>query len=157
MTGPAGPAGQGFNFRGAWTASTAYAPYDVVTYDGQTYAVTAAFTSGVTFSSANLGLLAASGAVRTVGAGLSAAGVNQTTALALTTDESVVTSVGTGMGVMLRSSSSQRILNRGANPLLVYPPVGGSIEARPVNSPVSVPVGGSALFVSSDNSNFYAA
>ncbi len=60
--GPQGPAGQGFNFRGPWQASTAYSAYDVVTQAGQTYVATAAFTSGTTFASSNWSLMAAEGA-----------------------------------------------------------------------------------------------
>lgn len=57
--GATGAAGQGFTFRGAWAANTAYAPYDVVTYGGSTYEASAAFTSGATFSAANWSLWAA--------------------------------------------------------------------------------------------------
>jgi hypothetical protein len=36
-TGEAGSAGQGFTFLEGWNSFTAYAPYDVVTYNGETY------------------------------------------------------------------------------------------------------------------------
>lgn len=49
-TGATGPTGQGFNFRGAWVASTAYAPYDVVTNGGNTYEASTSFVSGTTFN-----------------------------------------------------------------------------------------------------------
>lgn len=77
-TGPAGPpgpkgdkgdsggggedSGQGFNFRGAWSANTVYAAYDVITFGGQTYDVVAAFTSGSSFDATHLSLVAAKGA-----------------------------------------------------------------------------------------------
>lgn len=57
------PTGQGFNFRGAWQPSTAYNPYDVVVYGGQTWFVAASFTSGEAFDSTNLVLMAAGGAI----------------------------------------------------------------------------------------------
>jgi hypothetical protein len=77
-TGPAGPqgpkgdkgdsggggegSGQGFNFRGVWSANTVYAAYDVITFGGQTYDVVAAFTSGSSFDATHLSLVAAKGA-----------------------------------------------------------------------------------------------
>jgi hypothetical protein len=36
-TGDAGPTGQGFTFRGAWTNGVSYLPYDVVTFNGESY------------------------------------------------------------------------------------------------------------------------
>jgi len=66
--GSAGTAGQGFNFRGPWAVSTAYAAYDVLTYQGGTYHVLTAFTSGATFSNTNLALFAAPGAAGSAGA-----------------------------------------------------------------------------------------
>lgn len=61
LFGPSGPTGQGFNLRGAWAASTAYALYDVVTYNGETWTPVTPFTSGATFNSANWIKLAAGG------------------------------------------------------------------------------------------------
>lgn len=47
-------ASRGFAARGTWAPSTAYVVNDIVTYNGATYRVTAAHTSGTTFSTANL-------------------------------------------------------------------------------------------------------
>ena len=72
MAGPPGKdgaAGQGFNYRGAWAANTAYKPYDVVTQDGQTYLSTTSFTSAGTFNGSNWNLLAAKGANASGGSG----------------------------------------------------------------------------------------
>lgn len=41
-------------YRGAWTASTAYAVNDLLTFSGTCYVVTTAFTSGASFSLTNL-------------------------------------------------------------------------------------------------------
>lgn len=60
--GAPGAAGQGFVYRGDWTAATAYAPYDVLTNAGSTYVATAAFTSGQSFATTGLSLWAAAGA-----------------------------------------------------------------------------------------------
>ena len=66
--GSTGATGQGFTYRGAWAASTAYNAYDVVTYSGQTYEAPAGFTSGTTFNAANWSLWAAQGATGATGA-----------------------------------------------------------------------------------------
>ncbi len=76
MTGATGAAGQGFNARGAWAATTAYAPNDIVTYGGQTYQASTAFTSGPVFNPATWNLWAAAGAIGPAGP----AGSQQTTA-----------------------------------------------------------------------------
>ena len=44
--GPQGTTGPGFNFRNAFNASSTYAPYDVVTYNGSTYDALAAIAPG---------------------------------------------------------------------------------------------------------------
>ena len=47
--GPQGAAGQGYRFRQAWSASTTYAAYDTVTYNGSSYvAIVASVNSAVT-------------------------------------------------------------------------------------------------------------
>jgi hypothetical protein len=43
--GTNGAPGQGFNFTGAWSASTSYNPYDVATYNGTSYVATVANTN----------------------------------------------------------------------------------------------------------------
>jgi hypothetical protein len=59
--GPQGPQGDGFTFRGAWAAATAYAVRDVVSHLGQTYVVTADHVSPGAFDGANLSLWAQRG------------------------------------------------------------------------------------------------
>jgi hypothetical protein len=49
--GPAGTSGGAANWRGAWTATTAYAKNDAYTEGGNGYVVTTAYTSGSTFGS----------------------------------------------------------------------------------------------------------
>ncbi|UVK63832.1 minor tail protein [Gordonia phage LilyPad] len=56
-----GATGQGYTFRGAWAASTAYALYQTVAYGGQFYQVTTAHTSTSTFDGTKFTLLAAKG------------------------------------------------------------------------------------------------
>ena len=90
--GPVGPQGQGFNFRQGWTAATAYNPYDVITYAGSAYVATTAFTSGQTFSTAGLSLMAAAGAVGGIGA-LSAVPAGGTNGTPLGTPPSAMSGV----------------------------------------------------------------
>jgi hypothetical protein len=62
--------GTGFNYRGAWTASTIYNPYDVVTNGGTTYERSGpTFTSGATFNAANWNIWALGSAAAGVPAG----------------------------------------------------------------------------------------
>ena len=44
--GPQGPAGQGYRFRQTWNASTTYAAYDTVTYNGSSYVAIVASVNG---------------------------------------------------------------------------------------------------------------
>lgn len=95
---------------------------------------------------------------RTALGGLTATGTTQGTAYPLTVDDSVFTTVPVGSGVILRAIAGfQRVLNRGANPQKVYPPVGGTIEGNGVNTAVPIPPGGAALYFSTDSGvTFYA-
>lgn len=61
LQGIQGPTGQGFTFRGAWQANTAYNAYDVVTIGGSTYVSSSNFVSGSTFNAANWNLWAQKG------------------------------------------------------------------------------------------------
>ncbi len=81
---------------------------------------------------------------------LVAAGVNQATATTIPAGTSVFAS-GAGGGV-LPSGPSNRcdVANRIGAALLVYPPVGGTIETGALNAPVRVEAGGSAVFTSYD-------
>jgi hypothetical protein len=64
VTVQTGPTGPGFTYRGAWAPNTYYSAMDVFTYSGNTYEVPEPFTSGSTFSSANVYLWAAGGGVQ---------------------------------------------------------------------------------------------
>ena len=86
--GPAGSAGQGFRTRGAWTASTTYSPYDVYSYSGTSYLVTAGYTSGSSYGSAD-----------TANTTLFASGTAGTDAAAVHTTTSTPQSVGGSLGV----------------------------------------------------------
>lgn len=74
---------------------------------------------------------------------LTAAGSTQGTALPITTDFAVCTTVASGTGVILPAnavaSDQYMIANHGSNALLVYPPTGGAIANGTVNAGLSVP------------------
>lgn len=90
---------------------------------------------------------------------LSAAGTTQATAAALAGQVNVVTAVASGAGVILAANLGNpvRIINRGVNPLLVYPQAGAQIESAGTNAAVTVTVGGSAEFLFSSLTQWYAA
>lgn len=102
--GAPGANGQGFTNRGAWMANTPYAAYDVLTYQGQTYLVTTAFTSPATFTTANLLLWAAkgdpggAGAAGAAGRGISNATINGQGHLILTYTDGTTQDVGIVQG-----------------------------------------------------------
>lgn len=76
-----------------------------------------------------------------VALGLVAAGATQATALPLLEDTSVVGTTALGTGVIapvLDANESILVANHGANALLVYPPVGGTVNGGAVNAGISV-------------------
>ncbi len=76
-----------------------------------------------------------------VGAGLTAAGTNQGTALALKNADNEVTTVASGTGVILYAGSpgdTQTVYNAGTNVLTVYPPSGSKINSLPTNQGVLI-------------------
>jgi hypothetical protein len=84
---------------------------------------------------------AANATVGDVGNTLTATGATQATALALPNDVNRFTTVAAGTGTILPAMNpgdSVIIRNGGANALLVYPPVGGLINALATNAGYSV-------------------
>lgn len=67
QTGPAGAAGQSYNQRGAWAQNTAYAAYDVVSYNGSSYGAGVAIAGSATFNAAQWNLQASAGATGPTG------------------------------------------------------------------------------------------
>lgn len=88
--------------------------------------------------------------------GQSGAGTNQGTATVIPSDFNVFTTVALNTGAILPACGATGnrymladtivVVNHGANPLLVYPPVGGSISTLAANASFSVPVGKIATF-----------
>ena len=89
--------------------------------------------------------------------GLTAAGSTQATALAISADANVFGTVASGTGAILSFSDGARILvrNGGANALLVYAPVGGTMNGSS-NGSLSIATTKNAEFVSRDGKNWYS-
>lgn len=89
--------------------------------------------------------------------GLTAAGSSQATALAITADANVFGTVASGTGAILSYNDGARVLvrNGGANALLVYAPVGGTMNGSS-NGSLSIATTKNAEFVSRDGKNWYS-
>lgn len=93
-------------------------------------------------------------------AAVSAAGSTQGTATALATDYNVVTTVAASSGVVLPSSAIGRqitVINRGANPLNLYPNTSAAIDGAAANAAVVVPVNASITVVSSSTTQWFTS
>lgn len=91
--------------------------------------------------SAGLSAINAQAIQGTVAAGLTALGTTQANALAIGADVNQFTTVAAGTGAVLppmNPGDSCVIFNKGANALLVYPPVGGTINSLGLNAGYSV-------------------
>lgn len=81
--------------------------------------------------------------------GLTATGTTQADALALTAEWNEVTTTPANSGVRLNSFGkglTSTVFNAGANPLDVYPPVGGAIDALGTNNPYILAAGRSQTY-----------
>ncbi len=92
---------------------------------------------------------------------LVATGSTQGTALALPSDVNVFTTVAASTGCILGASPAPGdeiiVTNLGANALLVYPPVGGTVQTGGTNAGFSVAASKSAKFIARPGSlNFIA-
>ena len=77
---------------------------------------------------------------------------------ALTSDVNVITTAGSNpSAVTLPTASAGRevvIINRGANPLNIYPATGGSIDALAANTAIPLAVGGNMRFMASSSTQW---
>lgn len=92
--------------------------------------------------------------------GLTATGTTQLTALVLTAMHNVITTVtltnyGVQLPVPLGPGLRCIIANQGANPLSVYPAIGGTIDQAAVNAPVFIPTGATAVYGSENSSSVW--
>jgi len=92
--------------------------------------------------------------------GLTALGSTQATALLITEEANVFTTVAAATGAILRGDlgpgDEQEVANYGANALLVYPPIGGTIQNGATNAGFSVAANKTARFRSRNGLNFTA-
>lgn len=91
-------------------------------------------------------------------AAVSAAGSTQGTATALTADYNVVTTVAASSGVVLPSSAIGRqitVINRGANPLALYPNSSAAIDGAAANAAITVPVNAAITVASSSTTQWF--
>ena len=93
-------------------------------------------------------------------AGISAAGATQGSATGLTTSYNEVTIVAPSEGVRLPPPTTGGlrtvIVNQGANPLLVYPDTGHTIDNNAVNAPITVGVGETMTLQASSTTQWYS-
>lgn len=91
--------------------------------------------------------------------GLTAAGTTQADALVLTQSYNQIGTCAAGAGVILPTGSSAgsvfTIRNDGANVCSVYPPVGGRINANPVNDSYSLSPGQTTNIIYSGGIQYY--
>ena len=81
---------------------------------------------------------------------------------ALTSDINVVTTTGTSpaSGVTLPAAVTGRIItvvNKGTNPINVYPPSGDAIDDLGTNNDIQIPVGSSLQFIAVSTSQYYSS
>lgn len=89
------------------------------------------------------------------------AGTNAQGQGALTSDVNVITTATANpSGVTLPTATQGReiwIINKGANPINIYPATGGTIDALAANAAISLPVGGVMFFVASSTTQWYSS
>lgn len=160
--GPFGASGAAANISGGATNQIVYQ--------------TAASTTGF-ITTANNGVLVTSGAGApsistalpsnltipnfrvSVSATVSAAGSTQGTATALSSDLNVTTTVASNTGVVLPTAVAGMVVvvvNKGANPLNLYPASGGQIDALGSNIALVIPVGGWVEVNASSTTQWYS-
>ncbi len=104
--------------------------------------------------------LCAQNTVGNVANNLTATGSTQGTALLITEEVNVFTTVASSTGAILRSDlgpgDEQEAANYGANALTVYPPTGGKIQNGSVNAGFSVGTNKTARFRCVDGLAFTA-
>ena len=89
------------------------------------------------------------------------AGTNAQGQGALTSDVNIITTAAANpSGVTLPTATAGRhvkIVNKGANPINVYPATGAAIDALAVNTSIQIPVGGELLFWAASTTLWYSS
>lgn len=98
--------------------------------------------------------------VGTFATGLTAAGTDNTDALALVADFNVITTAGSGTGAILpdvEAGSIVVVVNGGSNALLVYPPSGGQLNNQTATTAGrTVGAGKAGIFIRGNNIHWAA-
>ena len=101
------------------------------------------------------------GMLYSTSAGVSAAGTTQSTATGLTTSYNVVTTAAASSGVKLPTITATNvgytitIVNKGANPVNVYPATGASIDSASTNAAIVLPVNAAIILDASSTTQWY--
>ena len=89
------------------------------------------------------------------------AGTNAQGQGALTSDLNVITTAANNpSGVTLPTATVGRriiVVNKGANPIAVFPATGGTIDALAANASITIPVAGMLIFYASSTTQWYSA
>jgi hypothetical protein len=89
---------------------------------------------------------------------VTATGTNQGTAAAVTADNIVVATAATGTGIILPTpyvGQCMTIINRGANPVNIYPASGGQLDALGTNIAAVLPVGAAAIYLATSTTQWW--
>jgi hypothetical protein len=134
--------------------STASGGIRIVTVSNTTANIT--LTASNTITSGNIS--AGGYVIRSVNAGVSAAGSNQGTATAINREMNVVSTVAAGAGVILPVAVPGMVIsitNTSANSLLVYPHVGGDINGATTNAAFTHTAGATLQYMAPTTSDWY--
>ena len=112
-------------------------------------ALTAAVAAAITIGGSPI--LAPTGVVVMAAAGTDAGDVPIASA-----PVNVLNTVPAGTGVRLTAQQTTIVINRGANPLSVFPPLNGTIEGGATDVAAQIAPGGAATFVTADTINYFA-
>ena len=116
--------------------------------------------SGKTLTSPTLNTPTINGRLSSTSASVTAAGTNQGTGTALTSDINVITTAAAGTGVVLPTAAAGKnviVVNKGANPVTVYPATGAAIDALATNAGFLLQVNGLIEFSGSSATQWYSS
>jgi hypothetical protein len=157
-------AGTGISVSGA-TGAVTITNTGVTSLAGTANQITASASTGAVTLSVPSAFVApgsiqiTTGHYESTSAAVSAAGTTQGTGTALTTSYNVVTTAAASSGVILPTPTvagwSVTVVNKGANPVTVYPASGGTIEALGANTGYVLAVGGAITFKNTSTTQWY--
>lgn len=160
-------AGTGLSISGPTANVITLANTGVLSVTGTTNQVTASPTTGAVVVSTPSQFVApgtiqdTTGMLYSTSATVSAAGATQGTATGLTTSYNVVTTVAASTGVRLPTITAtnvgytMNIINKGANPLNIYPATGAAIDGAAVNTAIILPVNASITLDASSTTQWF--